>query len=102
MSEAKANARLALPGLPRGTGDIPEDWWQPDVTPESYAVTFPLHFMGPPSHTVQGEVDVGTFQAVASLSAVGLAYLSPEFFKGKIVLLGTGIRASSRTTEWWP
>ena len=96
MSEAKANARLALPGLPRGTGDIPEDWWQPDVTPESYAVTFPLHFMGPPSHTVQGEVDVGTFQAVASLSAVGLAYLSPEFFKGKIVLLGTGSHDSDK------
>lgn len=96
MSEAKANGSLTLPGLPPGTGDIPTDWWQPGITPESYAVTFPLHFLGPPSHTVQGEVDIGTFQAVASLSAVGLAYVNPEFFKGKIVLLGTGFHDSDK------
>ena len=96
MSEAKATGRLALPGLPASLGQIPEDWWLPGVTPEGYAISFPLHFIGPPSHIVQGDIDVGTFQAVASQSAVGLAYINPGFFKDKIVLVGTGFHDSDK------
>ena len=97
MTEAKAARRLSLPGLPAEVGKIPDDWWQPNVIPtSSSALSFPLHFVGPPSHIVQGSIDVGTFQAVASQSAIGLAYINPDFFKDKIVLLGSGYHDSDK------
>ena len=96
MSEAKATGRLALPGLPPSLGGIPKDWWLPGATPEGYAITFPLRFSGPPSHLVQGEIDVGTFKAIASQRAVELADIYPDFFWDKIVLLGTGFHDSEK------
>ena len=96
MAEAKAAGRISLPGLPDGVGEVPEDWWRVGATPVTSAITFPLRFVGPPSHIVHGEIDVGTFQAVASQSAVGLAYINPGFFKDKIVLLGTGFHDSDK------
>ena len=96
MAEAKATGRVALPGLPQGMGEVPGDWWRAGSAPETSAIAFPLRFVGPPSHVVQGDIEVGTFQAVASQSAVGLAYLNPDFFKDKIVLLGTGFHDSDK------
>ena len=96
MSEAKATGRLALPGLPPSLGGIPKDWWLPGATPKGYAITFPLRFSGPPSHLVQGEIDVGTFKAIASQRAVELADIYPDFFRDKIVLLGTGFHDSDK------
>ncbi len=96
MADAQSTGLLSLPGLPDGVGEVPEDWWQPGTTPSTSAISFPLRFVGPPSHIVQGEIDVGTFQAVASQSAVGLAYINPDFFKDKIVLLGTGFHDSDK------
>ncbi len=96
MADAQSTGLLSLPGLPDGVGEVPEDWWQPGTTPSTSAISFPLRFVGPPSHIVQGEIDVATFQAVASQSAVGLAYINPDFFKDKIVLLGTGFHDSDK------
>ena len=96
MADAKATGMVSLPGLPAGVGWVPRDWWRPGSTPVTTAISFPLRFIGPPSHIVQGEIDVGTFQAVASQSAVGLAYINPDFFRDKIVLLGTGFHDSDK------
>ena len=47
---------------------------------------FPIRYLGPPSH---GSLP-GTFPAYRASEAVSLATFAPEFFRNKIVLLGSG------------
>jgi adenylate cyclase len=87
--------RIDLPNLPDGVGNIPEHWWT-DEDDGGFAISFPLRYVGPPSHLVSGDVEIGTFQAVASNSAEFMPVFDPDFYRDKIVLMGTGFHDSDK------
>ena len=89
LTEAGARRRIALPGLDAKLGQIPEDWYRPNPRSASSIVPFRIRFVGPPSSADANEPP-GTFQASASSSVALMAMLTPELFRDKIVLLGTG------------
>lgn len=95
MDATAASGRVDLPGLPPAVGRIPSGWL--DGTDESAlsVVPFRIRFSGPPSGTDAGDPP-GTFQATPSGAVPSLALFTPELFRDKIVLLGTGFHAEDR------
>ncbi|MFP3947217.1 MAG: CHASE2 domain-containing protein [Longimicrobiales bacterium] len=110
LRRARATGVLALPGLPPSLRELPEAWQDGTSADRgSRAVpgrrgdpggpgearddpggpvrhAFPIRYLGPPSH---GALP-GTFPAYRASEAVSLAAFAPEFFRDKIVLLGSG------------
>ncbi len=95
LRHAWESREFSLPGMPKGMGEIPESWYG-EEPPESFALTFPTRFIGPPSRPGSEDPAAGTFTAFASSVAPVLAAYSPEFFRDKIVLVGTGFHDSDK------
>lgn len=82
------NGRISLPNLPEAWGVIPPEWYGQNQG-ASTAIPFPIRFNGPPSRA--GDPDaLGTFRAFSSSLVPVLTAFSPEFFRDKIVMVGTG------------
>lgn len=86
--------RLLLPGLPDPWGRIPKEWYE-RTEAGGFALPFPIRFNGPPSRP-EGDPRSGTFAAYSASFVPVLASFSPEFFRGKIVLVGTGFHDSDK------
>lgn len=95
LQHAWESGEFSLPGMPPGLGEIPVGWYG-EETPESFALTFPTRFIGPPSRPGAENPAAGTFTAYASSVAPVLAAFTPEFFRDKIVLVGTGFHDSDK------
>ena len=95
LRHAWESGELSLPGMPPGMGEIPVEWYG-EETPESFALTFPTRFIGPPSRPGAENPAAGTFTAYTSSVTPVLAAFSPEFFRDKIVLVGTGFHDSDK------
>jgi adenylate cyclase len=87
--------RIALPGLPSAVGQVPENWWEEGTSTSSVVVPFPIRYLGPPS-SANAEDPVGAFPAFASSTVDVTAMLMPEFFRDKIVLIGSGFHDSDK------
>jgi len=87
--------RIDLPGLPGAWGEIPQAWDSEDPGPE-FAVSFPIRFSGPPTRLGSPDADVGTFTAFAASMIPILTSFTPEFFRDKIILVGTGFHDSDK------
>jgi adenylate cyclase len=87
--------RIALPGLPSSLGDVPGSWWEEGTSSSSVVVPFPIRFVGPPS-SADADDAVGAFPASPSSTVDVTAMLMPEFFKDKIVLIGSGFHDSDK------
>jgi adenylate cyclase len=98
LSASLATGRIDLPGLPASAGSIPSAWRRGSNTSDGSGgavIPFRIRYMGPPSSTDASGLP-GTFQATSSGAVVTTAALFPEFFAGKIVLMGTGFHAEDR------
>ena len=115
LLEAKREGRIALRGLPERVGRVPPDWFgaapggdpEPDggaeigqaedggAPADRTIVPFRVRYVGPPSSSDASDPP-GTFQAVPSSSVPLLTALSPELFRDRIVLLGTGFHAEDK------
>ncbi len=95
LRAARRTGRLSLPGLPSDEGRIPADWWKKGTSAADNVLPFTLRFIGPPS-TTQADRPPGAFQAFPSSTVPTTASLFPDFFKGKIVLMGTGFHDSDK------
>ncbi len=95
LKATERGGRLDLPGLPAGAARLPETWARGPVSAEEYTLQFPVRFHGPPSRT---ESEHQTFRAFSGIpqELEALALFSPEFFRDKIVLLGTGFHDSDK------
>jgi class 3 adenylate cyclase/CHASE2 domain-containing sensor protein len=78
---------LRLPGLPRQYAALPAL----SATQEK-----PILFVGPPSRPDYAEADLPAFHVVSGSVAPALAQFAPDFFRGRIVLLGSGFHAEER------
>jgi adenylate cyclase len=89
---------ISLPGMPAGTGRIPQAWLAGDEGAD-FALPFPLRFLGPPSSTEAsegGSPDRGTFRAYSASYVPVLAQFVPEDFRDRIILLGSGFHQEER------
>jgi adenylate cyclase len=97
MEQARVDGRLDLEGLPSRYGEIPGAWLagQPSTVDR---LSFPIRFLGPRSNPEWADAEgvSGTFPAYSSSFAATVALFSPEFFRDKIVLLGTGFHDSDK------
>ena len=89
LVETRGRGRIPLPGLPPNVGQVPASWWEEGTSGASSLVPFTIRYAGPPSSSNANDPR-GTFQTFSSLSLVMTAMLFPDFFRDKIVLLGTG------------
>jgi adenylate cyclase len=87
--------RVALPGLSASLGQVPGNWWEEGTASSSVVLSFPLRFVGPPS-SADAEDAVGAFPASPSSTVDVTAMLMPEFFKDKVVLIGSGFHDSDK------
>jgi len=87
--------RIDLPGLPESLGKIDPGWFDGSEESSGVIVPFRLRYLGPPS-SPDAEAPPGTFTAVASGTLDSTALFFPEFFRDKIVLLGTGFHEHDR------
>ncbi len=94
LTAAWRTGRLSLPGLPEAWGHIPAHWYG-ERPRGGFALPFPIRFNGPPSRP-DGDPRAGTFAAYSASFVPVLASFSPEFFRGKIVLVGTGFHDSDK------
>ncbi len=85
MRATRRAGRLSLPTVPRGYARLPSS---------SPVQTVPVLFVGPPSRTDAEEVTFPAFSASA-IQALG-PMVPPEWFRGKIVLLGSGFHYEER------
>jgi adenylate cyclase len=82
---AERTGRLDVPGLPERYARVPRD---------TAVQSVPIAFVGPPSRA--GD-ETGAFAAYSSSSIAALGPLVPEsWFRGKIVLLGSGFHSEER------
>jgi len=95
MLQARRWGRVALPGLPPSVGHLPERWWEAGTSSRSSVVPFTLRFYGPPSGSMSGDPP-GTFPAFSSSTVGDIALFSPEAFRDKIVLIGSGFHDSDK------
>ncbi len=95
LQTAWERGRVSLPGLPESWGGIPADWHEPGGA-AGFAVTFPIRFNGPPSRPENTNPAAGTFSAYSASFVPVLAAFSPEFFRDKIVMVGTGFHDSDK------
>ena len=97
MDAAWAAGELSLPGLPRAYGEVPPTWLDGTAPPDQNILSFPVRFVGPPSHTaVLAAEERGTFPAYASSVVPLVAPFTPDAFQGRLVLLGTGFHDSDK------
>jgi adenylate cyclase len=89
LSRSLREGEILLPGLPERWGEIPPGWRGEGPGP-GFAMPFPIRFVGPPSRTAAENPAAGTFSAYSSSYVPVLAAFSPEFFRDKIVLVGSG------------
>jgi adenylate cyclase len=90
LEEAAVSGRFDLAPF-SGTMDAIQD--------NGPTVSFPLRFIGPPSHLISEDFEVGTFQAMSSSTVEQMAIFPSAleaFFRDKIVLLGTGFHESDQ------
>ncbi|MDP2957800.1 MAG: adenylate/guanylate cyclase domain-containing protein [Longimicrobiales bacterium] len=87
--------RIALPGLGATLGEVPESWWEEGTGSNSVVVPFPIRFVGPPS-SADAEDAAGAFPAFPSSTVDVTAMLMPDFFRDKIVLIGSGFHDSDK------
>ena len=92
LAAAYQTGRIELPGLPKKWGKIPQAWYSEEPG-SKFAISFPIQFSGPP--TRPGAED-GTFTAFSASMVPILAPFTPEFFRDKIVLVGTGFHDSDK------
>jgi len=90
VDEALRSGRLAVDGLPEDHARPPGGWPE-GVGPIAW--TFPIRFLGPPSRT---DAEGGTFPAFSASTVPTLATFTPEFFRDRIVLIGTGFHDSDK------
>jgi adenylate cyclase len=85
LQDAERSGAFDLPSLPRPYRAMPR---------EGRAATFPLVFLGPPSRP--GE-DGGAFPAFSASTLLQLGDLTPpEWFRDRVVLIGTGFHSEDR------
>jgi len=97
LDEARAGGRLVLPGLPAAVGEVPEEWraGEPSTVDR---LSFPVRYLGPRSNPEWADAEgvSGTFPAYSASFTPTLAMFTPEFFRDRIVLLGTGFHDSDK------
>lgn len=97
LRAGRAAGRVALPGMPPSLGHVPEAWFTRDAHGDDAVLSFPIRFVGPPSHhAVEGRTDAGTFPAFSAADVPVLAAFTPDLFRDRVVLLGTGFHDSDR------
>ena len=98
LHDAWGQGRLDLPALPPSLGRLPGGWLDGTAPPDAYVHSFPVRFVGPPSHQAawgEGEV-AATFASYASSVVPIVAPFTPEAFRDKLVLIGTGFHDSDK------
>ena len=95
LAEGLAAGRIDLPGLPRNAGRVPSGWGAGSPSGDDPIIPFRIRYLGPPSGTL-AEDPPGTYQATGSSIASTMALITPEIFRDKIVLLGTGFHSEDR------
>ena len=95
LAAAWERGRIELPGLPEAVGSIPGTWRQDPDGSEDAIVPFRILYKGPPSGTMSTDPP-GTFPALGSSTFPTMAMLSPETFRDKIVIIGTGFHPEDR------
>ncbi|NJD18401.1 MAG: adenylate/guanylate cyclase domain-containing protein [Gemmatimonadetes bacterium] len=95
LLQAQRQGHVALPGLPSVMGRVPASWWEEGTSTSSVVVPFSIRFVGPPS-SADADDPVGAFPAFASSTVDVTAMLMPEFFRDKIVLIGSGFHDSDK------
>jgi adenylate cyclase len=108
---AMGDGMIGPPGLPAELGLLPEEWLgegapgdSPNENTEAasenhssgYALPFPLRFIGPPTRPGSENEAEGTFTTFSASMVPLLASFTPEFFRNKIVLVGTGFHDSDK------
>lgn len=93
LRDAQSQGFIDLTGLPRSIGRLPRAWTEgrgggPRVHP------FMIRFVGPPSRP--GEAGDRAFPSFSASLVSAVAMFSPEFFRDKIVLIGTGFHESDK------
>ncbi len=95
LLQARRWGRIALPGLPTTTGQVPESWWEQGTASSSVVIPLTIRYVGPPSSADAADA-VGAFPASPSSTVDVTAMLMPEFFRDKIVLIGSGFHDSDK------
>ena len=96
LRAAQESGRLDLPGLPASYAKIPLDFLGPWREGQSYAITHPLRFVGPPSVAQLEQGRTNTFETHSGSVAAITATFLPEAFRDRVVLLGTGFHDSDK------
>ena len=95
LAQGLQSGRIDLPGLPGAWGEIPEAWHNEEAG-SGFAVSFPIRFSGPPTRAGAEDAAAGTFTVFSASMVPILAPFTPEFFRDKIVLVGTGFHDSDK------
>ncbi len=93
LRDAQRQGLIDIPGLPPSIGRLPKSWMDGGEA-TSYAHPFTIRFVGPPSRP--GEAEERAFPAFSASLVSAVAMFSPEYFRDKIVLMGTGFHESDR------
>ena len=93
LRDAQSQGYIDIAGLPRSIGRLPRSWTDGSGgRPRVH--TFTIRFVGPPSRP--GEAEDRAFPAFSASLVSAVAMFSPEFFRDKIVLMGTGFHDSDK------
>lgn len=84
LAAAQQSGTLTIPGLPAQYAALPR---------QDASQAKPVLFVGPPSRT---DAEDGSFPTTSGALAPALASFSPEFFRDRVVLLGSGFHADDR------
>lgn len=93
LREAENQGFIDIAGLPRSIGRLPRSWTSGSGGGQT-AHPFTIRFVGPPSRP--GEAEDRAFPAFSASLVSTVAMFSPEFFRDKIVLMGTGFHDSDK------
>lgn len=97
MEATQSRAFVDLPGMPRSIGSLPNSWLDGSARVDDAILPLPIDFVGPPSHlSAAGKGVEPTFPSFSAALVPTLALFSPEFFAGKIVMMGTSDHAYDR------
>jgi len=90
MAATQERGFVDLPGIPRSVASLPDAWIDGTARVDDAILPLPIDFVGPPSHlSAAGEGVEPTFPSFSASVVPTLALFTPEFFAGKIVLMGT-------------
>ncbi len=95
LARAWENRTVELGGFPERWGELPPEWFQ-DGESAGFAHSFPIRFIGPPSRPGAEDASEGTFTTFSASMVPLLAPFTPEFFRDKIVMVGTGFHDSDK------